>query len=178
MDIEKLCLKLGVFGVSEIPVCKITFSPDLRILCEQNSCGRFARNYTCPPNIGKVDDLISKLKGYKRAVIWQNIYPLEDSFDFEGMMDGQKKHNAMTIKIANDVYEKLGRENALVLGAGGCTICDECALNTAEPCRNSELALSSLEAYGINVSELGNISSLKYINGQNTVTYFSGAFFN
>jgi len=178
MHIESLCLKSGASNAEEIEINKITFSPELRSLCEINSCGRFSRNYTCPPNIGEVEDLIAKVKSFKYAVIWQNIYSLEDSFDFEGMMDSQKKHNAMTLEIANHVYGKLGRENALVLGAGGCTTCPECAMQTAEPCRNSELALSSLEAYGINVSEIGNISNLKYINGQNTVTYFSGIFYN
>ena len=177
MDIQKLCLSLGASKAEEISIEKLTFSPELRILCEQNSCGRFAGNYTCPPCIGNVEELIAKVKSFKHAVIWQNIYPLEDSFDFEGMMDGQKKHNTLTLEIGNYIYEKLGRENALVLGAGGCTICDECAQKTATPCRNIDLALASLEAYGINVSEIGNISTLKYINGQNTVTYFSGAFY-
>jgi predicted metal-binding protein len=178
MDIVSLCNSLGASKASEIPIDKITFSPTLIELCEKNTCGRFASNYTCPPYIGEISALIAKLKNFDRAVVWQNIYKLADSFDFEGMMDGQQKHNTMTLKIAEHIYKTLGRENVIVLTAGGCTICGECAIKTNEPCRHSEHAISSLESYGINVSEIGNISELKYINGQNTVTYFSGVFYN
>ncbi|MCL2321086.1 MAG: DUF2284 domain-containing protein [Oscillospiraceae bacterium] len=176
MDIVKLCLDMGAYKAEEIPVQKLVFSPELRILCEKNACGRFAKNYTCPPLIGKVDELIQKLQSFSRAIIWQNIYKLEDSFDYEGMMEGQRKHNAMTHEIAQIVYDELGRDNALVLGAGGCSLCEKCAIQTNEPCRYPDDALSSLEAYGINVTKICEVSKLKYINGINTVTYFSGVF--
>jgi predicted metal-binding protein len=178
MDIVKLCLDMGAYKAEEIPVQKLVFSPELRMLCEKNACGRFARNYTCPPSVGEVDDLIQKLRSFSKAIIWQNIYKLEDSFDYEGMMEGQRKHSTMTLEIARSVYAELGRENALVLGAGGCTLCDRCAIQTNESCRYPDDALSSLEAYGINVTKIGEVSDLKYINGINTVTYFSGVFLN
>lgn len=40
----------------------------------------------------------------------------------------------------------------------------------------SDQAVSSLEAYGVAVYELANLSGMKYINGPNTVTYFGAAF--
>jgi predicted metal-binding protein len=176
MDIVKLCLEMGAANAEEIPVSKLTFMPELRKLCEDNVCGRFGRNYTCPPFVGGADILIEKLKAFDRVIIWQNIYPLEDSFDFEGMMDAQQKHNLQTQAIARRVNDALGRENALALAAGGCTLCEQCAAQTDEPCRNPGGALSSLEAYGINVSKIEEVSGMKYINGINTVTYFSGVF--
>jgi len=176
MDILKLCLEKNVSKAAKIPVEKLTFMPELRQMCEQNACGRFGQNYCCPPHVGDVEALIAKLKAFDEAVIWQNIYPLEDSFDFEGMMDAQKKHNDMTLEMARTIYEELGRDQALVLAAGGCGICNSCAVITKEPCRNPADALSSLEAYGIHVAKIGEVSELRYINGKDTVTYFSGAF--
>jgi len=126
--------------------------------------------------VGEVDRLISKLKTFTTAVIWQNIYPLEDSFDFEGMMDAQKNHTAMTREIARRVCDELGENNVLVLAAGGCSLCEKCAAMTSESCRNPQNALASLEAYGINVSGTCEALDMNYINGANTVTYFSGAF--
>ena len=41
-----------------------------------------------------------------------------------------------------------------------------------EPCRFPEKAIGSLEAYGVNVSLLAQTAGMRYINGQNTVTYF------
>jgi len=176
MDIIKLCLEKGASNAQEIPVDKLVFQPELREYCVQNRCGLYGKNYTCPPFIGDVNELILKLKTFKKAVIWQNIYSLEDSFDIEGMMSAHQKHNAMTLDIARCVYIELGRESTLVLAAGGCVLCEKCAALTNEPCRYTCDALSSLEAYGINVSKIEEASGMKYINGQNTVTYFSGAF--
>ena len=175
-DIVHLCLELGAHKAESIPVSQIVFQEELRKYCEDNRCGRYARNYTCPPMIGEVRPLINKLQTYPQAVIWQNIYQLEDSFDIEGMMAAQEKHNAMTLKIARKLYECFGRRNVLVLAAGGCTLCKACACLTSKPCLHPEDALSSLEAYGIHVAQLEAVSGMKYINGPNTVTYFSGAF--
>ncbi|MBM3710008.1 MAG: DUF2284 domain-containing protein, partial [Actinobacteria bacterium] len=36
----------------------------------------------------------------------------------------------------------------------------------------------SLEAYCMNVSTLAELCNMKYINGQNTVTYFGAFLFN
>jgi hypothetical protein len=38
--------------------------------------------------------------------------------------------------------------------------------------------MPSLEAYGINVSELAKAAGMNYINGQNTVTYFGAVLFS
>ena len=42
---------------------------------------------------------------------------------------------------------------------------------------NPALAMSSLEAYGIDVAQLAKQAGMKYINGVNTVTYFGAVFF-
>ena len=68
--------------------------------------------------------------------------------------------------------------DALHLGVGNCGVCEKCAKLTNEPCRYPDLALPSLESYGVNVSELAKASGMKYINGQNTVTYFGAVLFN
>jgi len=176
MDILKLCTEIGVTKAVEIKVSALVPEAGLHFYCEQNYCGRFGKNYTCPPSIGHIDDLIRQVESYDTAVIWQNVYALEDSFDFEGMADGAEKHNAITQKLAKQIYNALGRENVLVLTAGGCSICTPCAIVTDEPCRNPLEALSSLEAYGINVTQLCEASGLSYMGGANTVTYFGGAF--
>ena len=176
MNIETLCLALGAQRASTVSVAELVFSHEIRDLCKVNACGRYDRNYTCPPSVGELDGLIEKVRKFKTLTVWQNVYPLEDSFDIEGMLNSQEHHNAMTLKIAKKVYLKLGRDKALVLSAGGCTLCKSCAALTNAQCRNPEDALASLEAYGINVSDLAKSAGMKYIAGKNTVTYFSGVF--
>ena len=91
-----------------------------------------------------------------------------------GLIEVQNKQNDMTREIAQAVYAGLGKSHALVLSAGGCTICEACALANQEPCRYPEDAMASLEAYEFNVTLIGEVSSLRCINGANTVTYFGG----
>ena len=64
------------------------------------------------------------------------------------------------------------RMQILHLGAGGCRVCPVCGRRTGEPCRFPEKAIGSLEAYGVNVSLLAEAAGMRYINGQDTVTYF------
>ena len=41
-----------------------------------------------------------------------------------------------------------------------------------------EQAMPSLEAYGVNVSQLAKTAEMKYVNGQDTVTYFGAVLFS
>ena len=177
MDVAALCLAQGAMKAEHIHVSSFVLQSGLRLLCEKNHCGRYAKNYTCPPHVGDIDVLMDKIKSASDAVVWQNVYALEDSLDFEGMMEAQNDHNERAIEISKKlaaIYESSDR--FLVLTAGGCCLCKPCAAVTNQSCRNPQLALSSLEAYGVNVSQIGEVSGLKYINGINTVTYFGGVF--
>ncbi|MBR2616748.1 MAG: hypothetical protein IKC56_00735 [Clostridia bacterium] len=51
-------------------------------------------------------------------------------------------------------------------------MCKTCTYPTA-PCRFPDRARTSMEACGINVVELAKEVGINYVNGQNTVTYFS-----
>jgi predicted metal-binding protein len=119
---------------------------------------------------------MAQLRTYSHVLVYQTVGQLEDSYDFEGMMQAGQNHNRIA-KSLRTVFEKAGISNPLHLGAGGCRVCPLCAKQTGESCRHPELAMSSLEAYGINVSRLAPAADMKYINGSNTVTYFGAVFF-
>lgn len=170
-------LEWGAHRAAVVPVEQIQFEPAFRKMCESNACGMYGRSWMCPPYVGQVEDLIGKAKQYRWALVYQTVDELEDSYDFEGMMDAGKRMNDLTQKVQNELAGEFG-ENALHLGAGGCRLCPVCAKQKDEPCRFPQKAISSLEAYGINVSELAKLAGMKYINGENTVTYFGAVLFN
>lgn len=161
-------------SVGMIEISEMMLYPALREMCEVNYCGAYGKNYTCPPLVGKIDDLIAELKTYDTAIIFRCVYQLEDSFDIEGMDEGSAKFKELTYN-AFDIAKEISPD-CLVLGAGGCRLCPKCGAAENIPCRFPDRALSSLEAYGIQVSELAGQLSMKYISGQNTVTYFGGVF--
>ncbi|MEG1381435.1 MAG: DUF2284 domain-containing protein [Ruthenibacterium sp.] len=169
-------LSLGAAHAAVLSVKDIPFEREFRKMCEQNACGMYGKSWMCPPFVGEIDTLIAQAQHYQTALVYQTIGTLEDSYDFEGMMEAGAKMNALTQKLRAAFDGSL--KNALHLGAGGCRVCEKCAKRDEKPCRFPEQALSSLEAYGISVSQLAALCDMKYINGQNTVTYFGAILFD
>lgn len=149
---------------------EIVYDPFFRTICEKNSCGKYGRNYACPPAMGTVEEVLAEIKQFPGGFLYQTVFPLEDSFDFEGMIEAKKSHEALAHKL-----QKLLRAEGsafLHFAAGGCSLCPRCAMLDKEPCRFPELLLPSMEAYIINVSQTAKNVGLRYTNGENTVTYF------
>ncbi|MCC8123131.1 MAG: DUF2284 domain-containing protein [Oscillospiraceae bacterium] len=166
-------LDAGADNAAYTPVSAIVFDRSFRGLCEMNSCGKYGRCWMCPPDVGDIDTMIARAKEYRRGVFFQTIHPLEDSFDIEGMEAAAHRHNEVSDKLAKELVPLMG-EDTIVLGAGACHKCGACAKITGTPCRFPNEAISSLESYGIAVSQLAEACGMKYINGANTVTYFGG----
>ena len=169
-------LDWGAFRAAVVPVEKIEFEPAFRKLCESNACGMYGRSWMCPPHVGPVDELIANARRYRRALVYQTVDTLEDSYDFEGMMAAGQRMNELAQKVRSSLTDLFGAK-ALYLGAGGCRMCPVCAKREDKPCRFPDKALASLEAYGVNVSRLAELAGMKYINGQDTVTYFGAVLF-
>lgn len=168
---------LDVFKANIIDTQEIETKRVFRDICESNACGMYGKCYMCPPDVGDIDMLMAQLKKYDYAFVYQTVSNIEDSFDFEGMMEAKKKSYSIA-KAFRCIFLEMGISNALHLGAGGCGVCEQCAKQIGEPCRFPEIAIPSLEAYGINVSSLAKTADMNYINGQNTVTFFGAVLFS
>jgi len=179
MDFDALCREAEALGDCRCRImdaCDMVFAPELVDACRQNICGNYGRNWMCPPDVGEPLKLMEKARGYAHGMLVQTVSALEDSFDIEGMTAARDRHNALTEKVGDLVASKAG--DVLVLGAGGCSLCERCARIDDEPCRFPERAHPSMEAYGIYVAPTAERCGMKYINGANTVTYFSMILFN
>lgn len=147
---------------------KLIFRDDVREMCKSGRCGSYGNNWGCPPGCGSVDECRERAAKYDKTIVVQTIGVLEDSFDFEGMGKAAIEHCQRMTHMREKIEEELS--DVLSLGAGPCKVCSECAC-PHEPCRFPEKRFSSMEAYGLMVSEVCADSGLKYINGENTVTY-------
>ena len=172
-----LALSLGAYKASVIPVTEVETDPSFRDLCASNACGNYGRNWMCPPDAGDIHDLIDRLRTYNYMLVYQTVSELEDSYDFEGMMDAGVAHNSLMVAMRQKLAD-FPLSRVLHLGAGGCRMCEVCAKRTGEPCRHPEGAVASLETYGVNVSKLAPAAGMKYINGKDTVTYFGAMLFD
>ncbi|MGI6174704.1 MAG: DUF2284 domain-containing protein [Christensenellales bacterium] len=162
--------QLGADHTALVDIDRIPFDAGLRKACELNYCGGYGKNWMCPPHAGEVNELISQAKRYNAGIVFQKVYAVEDSFDIEGMTEAMQHFRGMTNEIASLAKGELS--SLLVLSAGQCCNCARCAVLDDLPCVDVENAYSSLECYGMHVSDLARICGMKYINGENTVTYF------
>lgn len=176
-ELSDKVLCLGAYKASVINTSQIELDRAFRDMCESNACGVYGKCYMCPPDVGNIEELMAEVGKYDYALVYQTVTELEDSYDFEGMVAAKKRTYPMAQKL-RDVFKNMNISKVLHLGAGGCGVCKTCAKRTNEPCRYPELAMPSLEAYGINVSRLATASGMKYTNGANTVTYFGAVLFS
>lgn len=170
-NIVAQAITCGATHAAALPVNQVALDTVFRDICESNACGNYGKCYMCPPDVGEIEPMMARVRTYTNAVLYQTIHALEDSFDYEGMVAAGSRHAAVSQALEQWLRAAYpGRY--MHLSAGGCKVCDVCAKRAEQPCRYPELAMPSLESYGINVYLTAQRAGLNYINGQDTVTYF------
>ena len=166
---EKYLNDSDIWEYRLIPAQQIPFSQAVADACQTNQCGKYGTCWTCPPAAGHFTQWQQRVLQFQTAAVFTCKYPLEDCFDFEGMIMGQQKTMESLYHITDDL-RKSG-VCYLALGCEGCSLCPQCTYPDA-PCRFPERATVSVEACGIDVVSLSRNIGIKYNNGPNTVTYF------
>ncbi|MFC1868391.1 DUF2284 domain-containing protein [Thermodesulfobacteriota bacterium] len=160
--------------VKEISVDQIVFSDDVIKMCEQNRCGHYGKNWTCPPATKSIDEFRDEISEFESFIIVSQVYDIKGSFDWTGMMSGVSDFRERLVAAKNEIEKKCPQLTFLILGAGSCSLCETCAYIAGEACGRPEEALVSVEACGIDVVRLMRDNGLKYHHGKNTVTYIGG----
>ncbi len=100
----------------------------------------------------------------------QTVTQLEDSLDYEGMMEAASRHKSNM----NRLYAELRRlyPDMYAMGSGGCNKCEKCTYPD-EPCRFPDMLTYSMEACGLVVSRVCTDNGMKYNHGKDTLAYTS-----
>lgn len=165
-----LILQCGADHAARIRQEQIVLSGHFREICEKNQCGMFGRCWVCPPDAGDIRQLMDRVRSYDAGILYQTISPLEDSFDLEGMQEAAHRHALLAQRIEKAADALSGQ--IFHMGSGGCHLCERCTRPEGKPCRFPDKALLPLEVCGVDVYNTTKSTPLRYINGQNTVTYF------
>lgn len=174
-EIEKALHDTGFKEFGYVEVKKLKYYPEVRAICEKNACGGYGASWACPPAIGTIEECKAKAAQYNKMIIFTNVYQLEDSFDYEGMLSGAYDFKSMAERFHESIKRVVS--DYFLLANEGCRRCSSCTYPNA-PCRFPDKLYPSLEGFGFIVSELAKEAGVKYNNGANTVTYFGGLLFN
>lgn len=169
-EMEKIGQEAGFSRVAPLDADTIQILKDVRKMCEVNSCTAYNTNWSCPPACGTLEECEQRIRKYRRGVLVQTTGELEDEFDGEGMMETEARHKEHFLKMHDELVKLY--PNMLSLGAGCCTRCKKCTYPDA-PCRFPEKRFSSMESYGMLVTQVCQDNGVEYYYGPGTITYTS-----
>lgn len=172
--IERIAAETGFTQWGWLDVDQLNYYPEVRKPCEGNTCRGYGASWACPPAVGTLAECAQRVGQYHNMLLFSRAYRLEDSFDFEGMVESLHSFK----KLVDAFQDNLGGilTDYLLLSNEGCGRCAECTYPDG-PCRFPERLHHSLEGYGFVVNELARGAGIRYNNGTNTVTYFGALLF-
>lgn len=126
-----------------------------RRFCEENRCGNFGKNYSCPPYSGTVAEMHERMQQFTRALILRSDYTDIDAWDEAAMVKLKREHNLRTREMVNTIKkeEKLeSLKDYLLMTAGPCSFCEHCLMPEKIPCPFVEERASCMSAYSVDVA--------------------------
>ena len=163
----ELALSLGFDHAAVLDVATLAPRQDVRDLCAADKCRAYGKNWTCPPYCGTLEECGAKMQSYPRGILVQTVGILEKAIDTRGYRRTEQRHLEQFEKLCDALRQEY--PNALCLGSGGCRVCKKCAW--PESCRFPDRASSSMESYGLFVTQVCRDNGMAYYHGERTITY-------
>lgn len=160
----------GFAAAAIVDTEKIVFDPMFRPYCEENLCGQYGVNHSCPPDCGTPEDMKQRVMAHKKGLVLQTIWEISDYTDKDAIKQGKGSHNRASIRLMKELREQ-GHDGFLV-GASGCALCTPCARKNGQPCAFPELQYSCMSAYCIFVKKLADACGMEYDCGEGLLAFF------
>ena len=160
----------GFAAAAIVDTNQIVFDPAFRPYCEENLCGQYGANHSCPPACGSPEAMKQKILVHKKALFLQTIWEISDYSDMPAIKQAKAAHNAAEIRLV----KRLRAEGCggIIVGASGCALCSPCAAVRGEPCKFPEYQYSCMSAYCIFVKKLAELCGMEYHCGEGLLAFF------
>ena len=175
-QLKKMVLDAGFSGAAVVDADQIQFAEVFRSCCEDNLCGNYGANHSCPPLCGTFAEMVEKTRPYHKALLMRSSWEADNVMDENELKPMKKMHSAMTRELIGRIREILPQ--GLGMAAGGCPICTPCAAVEGKPCRFPDAMISCMSAYCINVAQLAKSAGLEFFGEGHTVYFFSLYLYN
>lgn len=152
---------------------KIVFDAAFRPYCEENLCGHYGANYSCPPDCGTPELMKQKVLAHKKALVVSTEWEIEDFSKTDKLKEAKNIHNAAMFRLIKKLREE--GHQGFMIGSSGCTLCKPCKLVIGEPCEHPEMMYSCMSAYCIWVKKLAEDCNMNY-DYKNKILPFFGMY--
>jgi len=168
MDVVQAALDFGFSHAALMDPATLRPREEVRDMCAADRCHSYGKSWMCPPGCGPLEDNVRILADFREGLLVQTTAVLDDPYDYETMMAA----GALQKRRLLDFREKLLADypGLVALGNGACTVCEECTY-PSKPCCHPDEAVSSMEAFGLVVSDACTENGLGYYYGPGTITY-------
>ena len=177
-ELRQTALDSNADYTAVIETSAIQFYEAVRQACERNVCGKYDTNWMGPPAIGPIEKLRERVIRYRQGLLYQTVHQTGGSFDMKGMFEAARSHDALFRDFLQQIKDKYPDEDILALDAGCCSYCEMCSYLDNKPCPFPAQALSSVEAYGMNVAVLMKSACMPYNHGKGALGFVGLVLFN
>lgn len=169
-EIAQEAVDYGFSHASALDAATLELRQEVRDMCASGRCQRYGTSWMCPPGCASLEENAKQVATFRGGIVVQTTGQMEDDFDYETIQATEEKHK----ELFEGLHAKLREEypDMLALGAGTCTICAKCTYPDA-PCRFPQRAVSSMEAFGLIVTDVCIANGLQYKYGPQSMTYTS-----
>ena len=122
----------------------------IRAFCLENKCGKYGNNYMCPPHVGTLEEIRTKLKKYPQGLLLRATTSIDVSGDREGVRQTKVAFHKRILQVEEFLRER-GIKQVWGMSGGSCGLCDVCQAKTDKPCLYPDQARMSIEAIGVDV---------------------------
>ena len=105
-ELEKEGIQHGFTHVAPLDCSTIELMPEVREMCEHNTCHRYGKCWSCPPGCGSLEECQKIIDGYQHGIIVQTVGELEDELDGETMMETEALHKEHFFSLEKELRKK------------------------------------------------------------------------
>lgn len=160
----------GFAAAAVVDTADIVFDPSFRHYCEENLCGQYGANYSCPPDCGSPEEMKERILAHKKGLVLQTIWEISDYSNAAAIKHAKNAHNTATLRLVKKLRAK--GCGGVIVGASGCALCSPCAITKGEPCCFPEYQFSCMSAYCIFVKKLADKCGMEYDCGEGLLAFF------
>lgn len=124
----------------------------LREACVANDCGMYGRYWTCPPAVGSIEEVVAKVRSYRRGIAVQLLTEgVSQVFLPELFAELAHSFNEMIRALAAEIQIAYGE--TFCLGMSGCQLCKRCAYPEGQ-CRHPQDMIPCVSGHCLNIYRL------------------------
>ena len=172
-QIIQCAIEEGFSSAAIVDTSEIVFDPGFRPYCEENLCGQYGANYSCPPDCGTPELMKQKVLTHKKALVVSTEWEIEDFSQTDKLKEAKSLHNAAMLSLIKKL--KTDGHDGFMVGASGCSLCKPCKLTSGEPCAFPDMMYSCMSAYCIFVKKLAEDCNMNY-DYKNKILPFFGMY--